>query len=138
MCLSLLLRRGNYPQLLSKILECLPWQGFCKNVYNLLLCLNIFQLDVLFYYLFPQKMEFDGDMLCFGVHYWVLRYVYCTGFVTKFWNSSSYFILIYSNVHFIQITCVQHAAAAMYYAFSLDKDTEDCFLLDQTTRQFPK
>jgi hypothetical protein len=86
MCSCLVLWRGNYPQLLFEIFECLYWQGFCKNVCNLLLYLNIFQLDVLFCYLFPQKMKFDGDMLCFGVHYWVRRYVYCTSVVTKYWN----------------------------------------------------
>lgn len=44
---------------------------------------------------------------------------------------SSYFTWISSNVCFIQITCVQHAAAAMYSASAVDKDTDDCFLLDQ-------
>ena len=41
---------------------------------------------------------------------------------------SSYFTWISSNVCFIQITCVQHVTAAMYYASVVDKDTEDCFL----------
>ena len=49
----LVLRRGSHPQFLSEVLKCIPWQGLCKDVYNLLLCLNIFQLDVLFYYMFP-------------------------------------------------------------------------------------
>ena len=79
----LVLRRGSHPQFMSEVLECLPWQGICKDVCNLLLCLNIFQLDVFFCYLFPQKME---DVLCFGVHYWILRYVYCTGVVIEYWN----------------------------------------------------
>ena len=51
---------------------------------------------------------------------------------------SSYFTWISSNACFIQITCVQHVAAAIYYASTIDKDIEDCFLLDQATRQFPK
>ena len=51
---------------------------------------------------------------------------------------SSYFTWMSSNVCVIQMTCVQHAATAIYYASSVDRDTEDCFLLDQTTRQPPK
>ena len=42
----------------------------------------------------------------------------------------SYFTWMSSNVCFIQITCVQHAAATIYYAFVVDRDTKDCFLLD--------
>ena len=51
---------------------------------------------------------------------------------------SSYFTWVSSNVCLIQMTCVQHAAAAIYSTSVVDKDTDDYFLLDQATRQFPK
>ena len=51
---------------------------------------------------------------------------------------SSYFTWMSSNVCFIQIICVQHASTAIYSTYVVDKDTEDCFFLDQATRQFPK
>ena len=51
---------------------------------------------------------------------------------------SSYFTWISSNVYFIQITFVQHVAAAIYSSSVVDKDTKDFFLLAQATRQFPK
>ena len=51
---------------------------------------------------------------------------------------SSYFTLMSSNVCLIQLTCVQHPVAAIYYASTVDRDTEDCFFLDQATRQSPK
>ena len=70
-----------------------------------------------------------------------------TGFLDMFitlvlsWNigmGSSYFTCMSSNVCLVQMTCVQHAATAIYYASVVDKDTEGCFLLDQDTRQSPK
>ena len=51
---------------------------------------------------------------------------------------SSYFTCMSSNVCLIQMTCVQHAATAIYSASVVDRDIEDCFLLSQATRQFPK
>lgn len=51
---------------------------------------------------------------------------------------SSYFTWMSSNFCLIQIAYVQHVAAAIYFASVVDKDTEDCFLLDQATRQLPK
>ena len=51
---------------------------------------------------------------------------------------SSYFTWMSSNVCLIQMTCVQHATVVIYFASVVDKDTDDCFLLDQATRQFPK
>ena len=51
---------------------------------------------------------------------------------------SSYLTWMSSNVYFIQITCVQHVVAAIYSAFVVDKNTKDCFLLAQATRQFPR
>ena len=48
---------------------------------------------------------------------------------------SSYFTWMSSNVCLIQITCVQHVVATIYYASTKDKDIEDCFLLNQDTKQ---
>ena len=86
---------GNHPQFLSEILKCLPWKGLSEDVCNLLLCLNIFYLDVLFCYLFPQKVKLDGYVLCFGVHHWILGYIYCTGIVIEYWNG---LIILHLNV----------------------------------------
>ena len=47
---------------------------------------------------------------------------------------SSYFTWMYSNVSLIQMTYVQHVSTAIYFASTIDKDTKDCFLLDQATR----
>ena len=74
----------------------------------------------------------------------VLEYI--TGFLDMFiapvlsqniGMGSSYFTWMSSNVYLIQMTCVQHDATTIYYAYVVDRDTEDCFLLDQATRQFP-
>ena len=51
---------------------------------------------------------------------------------------SSYFTCMSSNVCFIQITCVQHVATAIYSTSIVDRDTEDYFLLDQDIKQSPK
>ena len=51
---------------------------------------------------------------------------------------SPYFTWMSSNVCFIQITCVHHVVSPIYYASAIHKDNEDCFLLAQATRQFPK
>jgi hypothetical protein len=42
------------------------------------------------------------------------------------------------KVCFIQSTCVQHAVVAMYYASAVDREIDDCFLLNQETRLFPR
>ena len=52
----------------------------------------------------------------------------------KIGMGSSYFTCMSSNVCLIQMTCVQHVVAAIYFASAIDKDNEDCFLLDQDTR----
>ena len=48
---------------------------------------------------------------------------------------SSYFTCMSSNVCLIQMTCVQHVVAAIYFSSVVDRDTEGCFLLDQDTKQ---
>ena len=52
MILCLVLWGGNHSQFMSEILKGPTWQRFSEDVCNLLLCLNIFQLDVPFCYLF--------------------------------------------------------------------------------------
>ena len=50
----------------------------------------------------------------------------------------SYFINKYSSVYFIQITWIQHDTTRIYSASIMERKMEDCFLLDQDTKQFPK
>ena len=60
--------RRNDPQFFSEVLKCpfRKWLG--EYICYLLLCLNIFQLDVLFCDLFTKKVIFDRDVLCLGMH----------------------------------------------------------------------
>ena len=50
----------------------------------------------------------------------------------------SYLICKFSNVCFIQRTCVQQNATKMYFSSIVESDVDVCFLLNQATRHFPK
>jgi hypothetical protein len=51
---------------------------------------------------------------------------------------SSYSTYISVKVCFIQRTCVQHVAAAIYFASAVDRDIDDFFLLGHDTKHSPK
>jgi hypothetical protein len=51
---------------------------------------------------------------------------------------SSYSTCIFVKVCFIQRTCVQHVATAIYSTSAVDKDIDDCFLLSHDTKHSPK
>jgi hypothetical protein len=51
---------------------------------------------------------------------------------------SPYHICKYSNVFFIQRTCVQQDATTMYSAYVVDSDVDVCFLLIHATINFPR
>ena len=51
---------------------------------------------------------------------------------------SWYSTCISIKVCFIQITCVQHAVVAIYSAWVVARDTDDCFLLIHDTKHSPK
>ena len=51
---------------------------------------------------------------------------------------SLHFMCMSCRVCFIQIINGQQYYVAIYYAYTVDKDTEDYFLLDQETRQLPR
>jgi hypothetical protein len=50
----------------------------------------------------------------------------------------SYLICKYSNVFFMQRTCVHHDATTMYYASIVDSDVDVFFLLIHTTKHFTR
>ena len=52
--------------------------------------------------------------------------------------SSLHVMFMSCRVFFIQRIWVQQAAAAIYSTYAVNKDTKDCFLLDQDTKKPPK
>ncbi len=76
-----------------------------------------------------------------------LVFEYITGFLEmlmalvlshKMSIGSSNFTWKSYRVCFIHRIWVQHATVAMYYASTVDREIEDCFLLNQATRHPPK
>jgi len=69
-----------------EILIGIPRKRLGEDVCNLLLGRNIVQLDIFFGDLFSYKMILYGDMICLGVHDWILGDIDYTCAITQNWN----------------------------------------------------
>ena len=109
---------GNHSQFLSEILKDLPWKRLSEDVCNLFLCLNVFQFDVLFCDLFSYKVKLDGYVFCFGMHHWVLGYIYCTGVIIEYWSGLIIFylyVLCFPHLGNLGTTCCHYNILCFCY-----------------------
>ena len=123
---------------MPKMIKCFFGKWLSEYNNNLFLCINILQFDHFVRHLLCLKMIFDWKMFCLRVHKRIFGHVIALVLSQCIRMGSSYFTSKFSNVCFIQMTCVQHDATTIYSASAIDNEMEDYFLLSHDTKQFPK
>jgi hypothetical protein len=90
-------------------------------------------------------------MTCSPKRWYLIGMCFVFKFITRFFEICIALVLSHSidigllsstlmscNIYFIQCTCVKHVVVTMYYASIVDKEIDDCLLLNQDTRLFPR
>ena len=95
MLLDLMWCKSNDTHLLAKILKCFSWKGFCKDISNLLFCIDVFQPDIVFKDLFTEEVVFDWNMFGSWVHHRILWKTDGASIVTK---NSNWLLSFYVDI----------------------------------------